>query len=301
MTEKQYVAYLTSGLGNRLRPLVSAIAYCELTGRRLRVYWDQITPNGCLAPLVHLYKNHFDLISLDELGGLTESDIGLFTEKGRGHGVQREDTRFGRSQLLALSKVHKPKGAQDLTLDNRNNIVIVYDNDYLKTLPLETSVRALRSLRPVDKVVKAVSQLVSENNLTLQTKSVHARGTDFNVKDPIKYYIGAIENKINVKAGERFFLSTEDRIIQEGIISRFGDLVITRPGRVFLERNTGKDSWGEPDSYTISPDHGLDGLIDIYALSQTTITVSQQTSSFAEVSRHLHGVPLRQTTLDSSV
>jgi hypothetical protein len=163
----------------------------------------------------------------------------------------------------------------------------------LKTLSLESSVRALRTLRPADKVTEAVNHLVFGNKLTLQTKSVHARGTDFNVKDSINFYIREIEKKISVKAGERFFLSTEDRGIEKAIVERFGSLAITRPGRLFLERNIGKVSWGEPDSYTVSADHGLDGLIDIFALSQTTVTVSQPTSSFAEISRHLHGVPLK--------
>ena len=119
MKEMTYIVYCTSGLGNRLRPLASAIAYCNITGRKLRVYWDIKTPNGCLSPLSSLFENKFDLISLEEISDLAPDKIKLFTEKGPGHGVQREADRFGRNQLLELSQGSPPFDSQALDVELR--------------------------------------------------------------------------------------------------------------------------------------------------------------------------------------
>jgi len=292
MKRYDYIAYLTSGLGNRLRPLASAIAYCELTGRRLRVYWDQITPNGCLAPLDSLFLTHFNLITLDEIATLSASNVGLFTEKGNGHGAEREAVRFGRPQLYELSKLTRLRESQSIALDEPFDTVIVYDNDYLKSIPIEKSISALRSLKPVEAIVRAVENLKRDCGLELNTKSVHARGTDFNISDALSIYRSAIEENINIKEGERFFLSTEDRTLEEGLKNCFGDLIITRSNRRFIERNSKKQTWNDPDSFTITAEQGLDALIDVYSLSQTTMAVWHPASTFAEISRHLHAVDL---------
>ena len=59
---KTIINYSTSGLGNRLRPLSSCYAISKHSGRKLKAYWDNITPNGCLAPWHELFDNEFDVV-----------------------------------------------------------------------------------------------------------------------------------------------------------------------------------------------------------------------------------------------
>lgn len=287
MSGKLFVAYLTSGLGNRLRPLAAAIAYCRLTGRELRVYWDSITPNGCLTPLERLYENEFSAITLDEIEALAGRSVGLFTEKGAGHGVQREAERFGRGQLLTLARHSTPQHSQALQIDDANDVVIVYDNDYLRCVPRDDSIAALRTLRPREDIRAKVQGLVDDHGLTLRTKGVHARGTDFGLKDALEMYTTVIRERVGA---ERFFLSTEDEQLEHGLRELFPRQLLSRNDRLHLQLNEGKAVWGDPDSYTVSADHGVDALIDIYLLSSLDLVVYHPGSTFAEISRHLHGV-----------
>jgi hypothetical protein len=290
MSDKLYIAYCTSGLGNRLRPLASAMAYCAMTGRKLRVYWDSITPNGCLTPLERLYENEFDFITLDEIAALEgQRSVGLFTEKGPGHGVVREAERFGRDQLLKLARHSDPQHAQALQLDDPRDVVIVYDNAYLASVPLERSIAALRSLAPKADIRAKVLAQAAEAGLSLATKGVHARGTDFNMKDALAQYSAVIRERIAVDQGEKFWLSTEDEQLEQGLRELFPSLV-SRHDRLHLQLNEGKQVWGDPDSYTVSHDHGVDALTDIYLLSCVNLVVYHPGSTFAEISRHLHGV-----------
>lgn len=290
VNDKIYIAYCTSGLGNRLRPLASAMVYCEMTGRKLRVYWDSITPNGCRTPLERLYQNQFEHISLAEIEALSGSSVALFTEKGPGHGVAREAERFGRDQLLKVSQFSKPQDAQALKLDDSHEAVIVYDNDYLDCVPRELSISALRSLVPAEDIQAQVLAQAAEHGLTLQTKGVHARGTDFGLKDALDLYSGMIQDRIRIEHGEKFFLSTEDSQLEQGLKELFPSQLISRHDRLHLQLNEGKEVWGDPDSYTVSADHGIDALKDIYLLSCVNLVVFHPGSTFAEISRHLHGV-----------
>lgn len=290
---KIFVAYLTSGLGNRLRPLASALAYCARTGRQLRVYWDQITPNGCLTPLDALFKNRFEPITLAELEALSATrSVGLFTEKGPGHGVQREAERFGRPELSRISARHPAQPCTAIAVDSPQDIVVVYDNNYLSCLPTEESIRHLRSLDPSDAVRERVAAVVSDLGLTPAVKGVHARGTDFGLASALELYAGLIKGSIAVEQGEKFFLSTDDKDLEQGIRNLFPGNILTRHDRLHLSLNEGKDSWFDPDSFTISADHGLDALIDIYLLSCTNLVVFHPGSTFGEIARHLHNVLL---------
>ncbi|MEK8048912.1 DUF268 domain-containing protein [Ideonella sp. DXS22W] len=296
MSDKLYIVYCTSGLGNRLRPLAAAMAYCQMTGRRLRVYWDNITPNGCLTPLERLFDTRFEAITLDEIEALGRSELSLalFTEKGPGHNVQREAERFGRDQLLKLAQRTPPRHSQALRLDESADVVIVYDNDYLQSVPRERSIAALRSLVPSaevrDKVIAQAAELglwAGPGQPWQSLKGVHARGTDFGLQQAIEQYSQLVRERLG---GQRFFLSTEDAQLEQGLREAFPGQVISRNDRLHLALNEGKQVWGDPDSYTISVEHGLDALTDIYLLSCVDLVVFHPGSTFAEISRHLHGV-----------
>lgn len=296
MSPKIYIVYCTSGLGNRLRPLSSAIAYCQLTGRHLKVYWDNLTPNGCLTPLNMLFANEFSEISLEELYEVCRdaSTLSLFTEKGLGHNAQREADLFGRDQLLRLTKYSPAKQSQALTLEESAEVVVVYDNDFLHSIPREVSVSALRTLKPVSVVLERVLSEAKELGLWDQLtqswrpmKGVHARGTDFGVEHAIDLYRAMIHERLGVN---KFFLSTEDKDLEGGIRECFPNQVISRSDRLHLSLNTGKKSWQDPDSYTISVEHGVDALIDIYLLSCVDLEVFHPGSTFSEVARNLRGV-----------
>ena len=285
---RRYIAYCTSGLGNRLRPLASAIAYCQATGRELLLYWDDVTLNGCLTPWRDLFTTPIRPISLAEIAALDPAGTALFTEKGTGHGVEREAARHERRQLLGLARAGaRLAHAQALTLEESADTVIVYDNNYLQCLPRQASIDALRSLNPHPAIRAKVMATVAQLALTLDTPAVHARGTDFNMREALAQYAAVIDAKI--PAGP-FFLSTEDETLERSLRERYGERVRSRADRLHLQLQEGKTNWNEPDSYVISREHGIDALVDIYLLSSVKLTVFHPGSTFAEIARHLHGL-----------
>lgn len=287
-TKKRYIAYCTSGLGNRLRPLASAIAYCQASGRELLVYWDDVTPNGCLTPWSDLFTTPIKQISLDEIAALDPLSTALFTEKGPGHGVEREATRHQRPQLLQLAQAGARLGAsQALRLDEAADTVIVYDNNYLQNLPRQASIDALRQLNPHPRIRARVMATAAGLGLKPGTPAVHARGTDFNMKEALATYCALIDERI--PSGD-FFLSTEDEQLEAGLRERYGQRLKSRPDRLHLQLKEGKTSWSEPDSYTITREHGVDALVDLYLLSSVSLAVYHPGSTFAEIARHLHGL-----------
>jgi len=287
MVERTFVAYCTNGLGNRLHPLASAIAYCRLTGRRLRVYWDAVTPSGCLAPLDRLFQNKFETITLGEIAALGQQRVGLFTERPNGQGVRREAEHFGRDALFRLSGRAPARDTQALRLDDPNEVVVAFGNEFFEGVPRSLSVDALRGLKPQADILARVNAQADALGLAPQTQAVHARGTDFEVHNALALYSELIARKIG---GQRFYLSTEDAQLEAGLRKCFHGQVLSRADRLHLRLNHGKRVWNLPDSYTNSVDHGVDALTDLYLLSCVSLTVAHPDSTFAAVARHLHGV-----------
>lgn len=302
MSSKTYIAYLTNGMGNRLLPLASALAHCRLTGRRLRVYWDQVTPTGCLAPLGRLFQNRFDTITLAEIADLGERQhVALYSERPdahpQGQGVQREAQHFGRDALLRLSRHARPQPAQALGLGETSEVVVHFDNQFLAGVPRSLSVQGLRSLVPAPDVVARVAAEVQALGLKPGMPAVHARGTDFELQGALALYTGRIKREIG---RERFYLSTEDAQLEAGLRQRFGSQMVTRGQRLHLQRDPAKTSWTDPDSYVNSEAHGIDALTDLYLLSCTRLVVHHPASTFAAVARHLHGVLQPQVAVQAA-
>lgn len=289
MADKTFIAYCTNGLGNRLLPLASAMAYCQLSGRRLRVYWDDVTPSGCLAPLARLFQNHFDPITLDEIAALgMDQHVGLYSEHPNGQGVRREADRFQRTALLQLSQRVPPQDVQALRLGDNNDTVLAFGNEFLRAVPASLSIQALRSLVPSQDIADRVAAEIEALQLSPGMPAVHARGTDFEVVDALAMYSDCIRRQIG---GQRFYLSTEDAQLEAGLRQRFAGQLISRRDRLHLQLARDKQVWCEPDSYTNSVAHGLDAMVDLYLLSCVQLVVTHPNSTFAAVAQHLHAVP----------
>jgi hypothetical protein len=289
MTDKTFIAYCTNGLGNRLLPLASAMAYCQLSGRRLRVYWDDLTPSGCLAPLSRLFQNQFDRVTLDEIAALDlDQRVGLYSEHTNGQGVRREAERYQRTALLQLSQRVQPQDVQALRLDDSNDTVVAFSNEFLHAVPMSLSILALRSLVPSQDIADRVAAEIEALQLSPGMPAVHARGTDFEVVDALTMYSDSIRRQIG---RQRFYLSTEDANLEAGLRQRFAGQLLSRRDRLHLQLAHHKQVWSEPDSYTNSVAHGLDALVDLYLLSCVQLVVTHPSSTFAAVAKHLHAVP----------
>ncbi|MFO1250848.1 MAG: DUF616 domain-containing protein [Inhella sp.] len=157
---------------------------------------------------------------------------------------EREASRHERPQLLGLAqRGARLEHAQALRLDEAADVVIVYDNNYLLGLPKQASIEALRRLQPHPAVRDKVLGTVAGLGLTPATPAVHARGTDFNMKEALATYSALIDERI--PQGD-FFLSTEDAELEAGLRQRYGARLKSRPDRLHLQLQEGKTSWSDP-------------------------------------------------------
>lgn len=279
---KTIINYSTSGMGNRLRPLSSCYAISKKTGRKLLTYWDNITPNGCLAKWDELFQNELETITLEELGEL--NDCLLLTESGGpGHGMDREATKFGRTTLKELSKKNPYRHHESFSYNDNHKNIIVYHNNFLPTVDKRDSEEFLLNLKPIKEIQDKIDFYVDSLGLNKSIMGIHARGTDFGVT--VVPYINAVKGILQLDPSQKFFLSTEDPEIEKTFLDVYPNNIIVRKKENYIIRDNPNTPWSDHNGFSITKRHAQEGIEDIFLLAHTNITVFHPMSTFAEVSR----------------
>jgi hypothetical protein len=279
--KKTIINYSTSGLGNRLRPLASCYAIAKQTNRELIIYWDNITPNGCLAKWNELFENQISEISLEEIKQL--DDCALFTETdGVGHGYEREYQKFGRDALKQLSTKYPsyPKSSFNYSFNNKN--IIIYDNGFQPNVNIKDSHEFIQNLKPIKEIQDKIDYYTTKLNLSENVIGIHARGTDFG--DYLEQYMHDIQCILNKNPSQQFFLSTEDPIYEEKIKEKFGNNIIFRKKDNYIIKDNSKP-WNDHNSFYITKEHAQEAVEDIFLLSKTNIQIFHPASTFCEIAR----------------
>lgn len=277
--ERNIVCYCTSGLGNRLRPLASCYAIAKATGRRLLVYWDTMSPNGCLAKFNELFTNQLDMITLNEIEQL--EGCSLFTENGPGHSCAREASLYGRKALSILASKSGTHNTQDYKENDSTNIVI-YEDNFLKNSNLDDAKLFLKSLKPIDTIQKNIDKYTTQLGLDKSIIGAHARGTDFG--SSVEYYLALIRK--HAKEGKKIFLSTEDPEYEAKIIATYPN-IIYRKKQFYTFKEPSATSWHEPTSYYNTTERVMEAVEDLYLLAKTNIKIFHPGSTFCKIARIL--------------
>ena len=280
--DKTIINYSTSGLGNRLRPLSSCYAIAKKSGRKLKAYWDNITPNGCLAKWGDLFENELETISLGDMGNLC--GCLLLTESGHGgHGVDRESQKFGRTVLKELSLNNPFRHYDSFSYNDNQKNIIIYHNNFLPTVDKKDDEEFLLNLKPINKIQEKINFYVKELGLNKTVMGIHARGTDFGSK--IDDYINPIRRILDVNPNQKFFLSTEDPTYENILCELFPHNIITRKKENYIIKDDESLLWSNHNSFSITTEHAQEAVEDIFLLAHTNIVIYQPISSFAEISK----------------
>ncbi len=279
--DKTIINYSTSGLGNRLRPLASCYAISKYTGRKLLAYWDNITPNGCLAKWDELFENELETISLEELKQL--DDCALFTETdGVGHGYERENQKFGRDALKVLASKYPSYPKSTFNYSYNNNNIIIYDNNFQPNVNIDDTYEFIQNLRPIKEIQDRINFYTRELNLNKSIMGIHARGTDFG--DYLSQYIHVIRIVLDQNPTQQFFLSTEDPTYEKEIKRTFGDNIILREKKNYIIKDQNKQ-WNDHTSFHITKEHAQEAVEDMFLLAQTNIQICHPSSTFCEIAK----------------
>jgi len=279
---KKIINYSTSGLGNRLRPLSSCYAISKKSGRKLVAYWDNITPNGCLAKWDELFENELEIISLDDVRNL--KNCLLLTESGHsGHGMDRESQKFGRTALKELSNNNPYRHYESFSYNDNQENVIIYHNNFLPTVSKEESDEFLLNLKPIKLIQDKIDYYVNELGLNKNVMGIHARGTDFGTR--IVDYVNAIRQTLMENPNQKFFLSTEDPEYEKTLIEIYPNNIIIRKKENYIVRKDESLAWNDHNSFSITTAHAQEAVEDIFLLAHTNISIYHPLSSFAEISK----------------
>ena len=272
---KSIIVYCTSGLGNRLRSLSSAAYIAKVTHRKLKIYWDNRIPNGCLATWEELFKNEVESISLEEMVKLEDCKI-----CANRYDIDREEWHFKNPTLRILVDKFGAAGKDSCgILDTQTNLII-FNNNFLPTISLENSHEFIKELVPQDDIQNNIDSFVQELKLDRNIIGVHARGTDFN--STLEYYMNKIKNMVDQNPNLRFFLSTEDPVFEEKIINRFNGKILYRKKKSYITKNEGLP-WNNYESFSITTTHAKEAVEDIFLLSNTSIQIFHPESTFCKI------------------
>lgn len=276
--DKGVIVYSTSGLGNRLRSLASAAVIAEETGRRLRVYWDNIIPNGCLAKLEDLFENKFEEISLDEMTQLEDCKMCCDA-----YDADRENWHFKNPTLSILINKYGAQGKDSYNSEDNQKNIVIFNNNFLSGVNREKSNKWIAGLIPKKEINDKINAIADNLGLSKDVIGIHARGSDFGTT--VEYYLPLISELLSKDANKKFFVSTEDKSFENRIISEFPNNIIFRTKENYITKENNNLAWNNYNSFAITKNHAQEAIEDMFLLSKTDIQIYHPNSTFCEIAK----------------
>ena len=277
---KRIISYCTGGLGNRLRGLASCAVIAEESGRELKIYWDTLVPKACLAPLDELFENKLQTITSEEL--LKLEDYKMCVNQ---YDADRESWKFKNNTLSILSQKYGTAGKHSyVPHDNQENI-LVFNIEFLNGINLEKSHDFIRSLKPIKKIQENIDRDKKELGLNKGVIGIHARGIDFRNSN-VSTYINQMKPYLQRNPKQKFFISTEDASYQEAIVREFPDNVLVRRKKEYVKKIDESVAWVETN-FRRTKKLVQDAVEDMFLLSETSIEIYNDVSTFNELARIL--------------
>jgi|TARA_R110000823_G_scaffold247013_1_gene370844 hypothetical protein len=276
---RRIINYSMGALGNRLRPLSSAYAISQETGRDFCQVWnDSQTTNGTLARFGDLFSNKIEEITSEDLTSLEKFSI---YSNGYIDGIS---SKYGLHDLKNMAERGAHYSINSYDAENTTDNIIIYSHDFVPNTSRDLCYDFIRSLKPIPIIQNQISHQVIELGLDKSIVGVHARGTDFMEMYGfnVNYYLDKMHQ---YEDSVRFFLSTDDKESEEEICNNFKGRVITRRDRLHLVKDIKDDRWNY--NFTVTKESSQDSVVDLYLLSKTNIGVYHPESSFCEVARIL--------------
>lgn len=278
MEDKGIIVYCTSGLGNRLRSLSSSAVIAKETGRRLRVYWDNLIPNGCLAKLEDLFENEIEQITLEEMIQL--EDCQVCCDK---YDADREDWHFKNPTLKILTDKYGALGKDGFNYNLEGKNIVVFNNNFLSGVDRVKSNIWIGKLIPKKEINNKINTIAEELGLNKNVIGVHARGSDFGTT--IDYYLPKISEILAKDSSKMFFISTEDKTFEDRIIHDFPNNVIYRVKDNYISKDNKDLAWNNYNSFSITKNHAQEAIEDMFLLAKTDIQIFHPVSTFCEIAK----------------
>lgn len=217
---------------------------------------DNIIPTD--IPFI-LHKNHF------VKSGAVSSDREVIFHKGKSH-----------DELMNL-------------INSYGSICFLTDGQNAMANKDET-INAVREIKIKKSILKEVNDFCEKNFITKKTKGIHIRATDWPSKmNVISDAYETIQKLINEDSNVKIFVCSDEKEIEENVVSQLPDNVFTFPKNSYAEK-AGEGGWHDESSdidgrkfnwnVRRNEESCVEAFIDMLILSRTDITFGHPASSF---------------------
>ncbi|MBR2379941.1 MAG: hypothetical protein IKA86_02955 [Paraprevotella sp.] len=253
-----------AGLCNRMRAIASGIRIAQSTGAKANVYWN-VTPD-CRAKFTDLFAE------------LRINDVKLIENQNLMYKTKMR--RYFKIPYI-LQKICYDQVVYDFDKNRRGDIFPLLN--YKSALLLYSCyiMCDYDSLSSIFKPSPAVNQKLEKitSSFNSKTVGVHIRGTDHTTaktQSPLTKFIELMDAEIDKDDTVTFFLATDELTVKQTMIERYGPRILTN--HVQLNRDSLEGMIG--------------GVVDLFALSQTSKIIGSYGSSYSEVAAELGNIEL---------
>lgn len=259
-----------AGLGNRMQVLASAYFLAEKYHKRLCILWNhnsdlaaefgdifEPVPGAEVIPVTTdgYHEKPFLRMKSERLRRKLSSECGFVTEVDAWDGMDA-------GEIAAMVE----KGVRDAAG--------CYVKSWKPFMPVyEHTGITLDFLRPSEKVRQRGKELF--DRISPDTVGVHIRRTDHTeaiAESPIAAFVERMREEQNRNPECCFFVATDDKEVEQEMVSRFGSCV-------FFKENK---SWGRQQTDGI-----LDACVDLWALSKCRKILGSKGSTFGMIAAKL--------------
>ena len=140
-----------------------------------------------------------------------------------------------------------------------------------------------RDTADISEVIKFKSKYISVVNKIINGNvvGIHIRGTDHELAkklSPLELFIQKIDNEINENNSVKFFLSTDDKDVENELIRKYGQQ------RIIIQPNK---QWGR-----LSKEEMVSGIVDCLCLSKCTKIYGSLSSQFSGFAAEYGKIPI---------
>lgn len=262
-----------SGLGNRIRVIVSGLHFSDKTGEKLVIYWKKDNSLYCNFEDIYEHNEKFSIINVNFFNTL------LYRLKKTK--VIRSISNFA----LSNNFVFEDKDVQEYVWDtgtNNINIEILsvhFKNYYFFTChEFYFDAYYLKFLKPIAEIQEKIENVAA--TFSKKTIGIHIRRTDHIVSinvSPLELFISIIRKDLKRDPDIDYFLATDDPAVETTLKKQF-------PGKFITYK---KD-------FSRSTVKGIrDAMVDIYCLAATVKIYGSFYSSFSDIASRIGAIPLK--------
>lgn len=297
-TDKYLLVKGTSGIGNRIFALATAILYSQITKRQLVVDWTDTSYGG--SDNFNSFSYFFDCSVNQDLSVLPQTDD-IFPEVWIGNldmtfgGMQQKLKQEGLNKNLISCQVTQIDYPQQILVfgSYSSKIHLMKKQNYLTGKFAEYAQLDVKAIltKIIKENINISEHLTAKFNQFIKDKfcdytiGVHIRYSDMKV--PVEEIYKLVEKQLKKKPTATIFLATDSQMIMEEFKQKFNNVIVAEkwfsPNGERLHQN-----WDEcQDRLT----NGIEALQDIYLLSRCQSLIFSSQSSFGYLASILKDDP----------